>query len=396
MSDRELTKLLEKADEPVPEVFHHAMEATLASIAQGEQKGGHRGLPVPRRLWRTIVLVAALMMLTSVAVAAIAHQGVIAAFWGSEAAEGGASLIQRDVATKTVGPYVITVKEAAYDGASLYAMVSIRDTEMTEPLGKPEDYGLRPGYERAADHQVGADIPWPPDTWRVGSYTDGLWVGEEDVPMPGNSIDMAYASGEPGEMLYYHLYRLDTEEVHPTGKVEFTLPYGLRREYWPEEYTIRDEDGRLPVPKEFGISFTLDCDHLPGVEHLEPNLPHTVAGGMEVRCVRADYTPVRAYIKLKCEVPEEALATYTQWAGDGGDYSARDVVWSYAARLKPVDKNGQLLFAADVLENILDGAGESDIWITLPAREEWPEEVYLAPLSESSGLGLMEYSIRIR
>ncbi len=394
MSDRELARLLEKADEPVPEVFHHAMEATLASIAQDEQMKGHRGLPVPRRLWRTIALVAALMMLTSVAVAAIAHQGVIAAFWGSEAAEGGASLIQRDVATKTVGPYVITVKEAAYDGASLYALVSIRDTEMAEPLGKPEDYGLHPGYERAADHQTGADTPWPPDTWQVGSFTDGLWVGEEDVPMPGGSIDMAYASGEPGEMLYYHLYRLDTEGIHPTGKVEFTLPYGLRREYWPEEYNIRDEDGYLRVPREFGISFTLDCDHLPGVEHLEPNLPHALAGGLEVRCVRADYTPVRVYIKLTCEVTEEALATYTQWAG--AEHPAMDVVWSYASRLKPVDKDGQPLYEADALENILEGVGESDIWITLPAREEWPEEVYLAPLSESSGLGLMEYSIRIR
>lgn len=396
MSDRELARLLEKADEPVPEVFHHAMEATLASIAQGESTGGRRGFSVPRRLWRTVALVAALMMLTSVAVAAIAHQGVIAAFWGSEAGQGGASLIQRDVATKTVGPYVITVKEAAYDGASLYALVSIRDTEMTEPLGRPEDYGLRPGYERAADHQVGADTPWPPDTWQVGSYTDGLWVGEEDVSMPGGSIEMAYASGEPGEMLYYYLYRLDTEEIHPTGKVEFTLPFGLRRAYWPEEYNIRDEYGRLPVPREFGISFTLDCDHLPGVEHLKPNLTHTLASGMEVRCVRADYTPVRAYIKLTCEVTEEALAAYTQWAGDDGEYAAIDVVLSYASRLVPVDKNGQPIFEAHAIENILDGAGESDIWITLPAQEEWPEEVYLAPLSESSGSGLMEYSVRIR
>lgn len=89
MSDRELARLLKNADEPVPEVFHHAMEATLASIAKSEPNRGHRGLPVPRRLWRTVALAAALMMLTSVAVAAIAHQGVIAVVWGVGGCGGG-------------------------------------------------------------------------------------------------------------------------------------------------------------------------------------------------------------------------------------------------------------------------------------------------------------------
>ena len=144
----------------VPASFDQAMRLTLSAICEQErtekarQEGrGEKVIPFPntaqarrgrvhkRRM--LIALVAALVLIGSVALAAALRYNVFDMLLGGTP-EGAESFMQHDLASVTVGHVEVRVREAAYDGVTLYLLTSARDLTATECFGEYwEEGGFR-------------------------------------------------------------------------------------------------------------------------------------------------------------------------------------------------------------------------------------------------------------
>ena len=85
----------------------------------------------------------------------------------------------------------IAVKEAAYDGRSLYVLYSIRDRTVEHPLGEWDDQSgkrLLLDGEEASPGRTADQVGW---------WTDALWINVQDIGMPNLSSSQRYGSDVP-------------------------------------------------------------------------------------------------------------------------------------------------------------------------------------------------------
>ena len=177
-------RIREHAPEPTPQ-FTQAMEQALERIAREEEH------PSRRRLTRrqvAAVVVAALLNL-SMAVAVAWGRNVID-FFTMGAATGSRGMIQKNLGSAAYAHCDITIREAAYDGMSLYILYAVQDRDATQPLGMLDPYtGERYMEETRTPGMEADNVSW----WR----DEPLGIPWHGQPR-GNAVLPALAAGPAG------------------------------------------------------------------------------------------------------------------------------------------------------------------------------------------------------
>lgn len=389
-----MKKLHESMLPDVPQSFSLAMRTTLDAICEQEAKDMH---PVkrPRALkWRTLVaLVAAIALAASAALAAAIHYNVLDMLIGATPA-GMQDIIVHDVAGARVGDVEVNVREAAYDGVTLYLLISARDTTATQCLGETFDQsGIR--YIGENDQVPEAGRMW----------TDHFWIDGVDVGMPNLSSGQETGSDTPGELLYYTAYRLDQIDMFLTGEVRVTLPI-LAPPTEEERRALYDrEAGVMRVPETGVLSFTLDCTSSEQTATTYPRIHTTVEQSIDVWTERAVFSPLFTYLNIGYSVPKEALDAYIAEHGPGYTdengallfpHTEMDVIapWVFTD-LWLVDKEGKPVCEREqgVFVYGSEGYGSEEAYFRFPALTDTAQEIYLAPLVD--GVGDMKQAVRV-
>ena len=393
MKKREFVERLDAMIPQTPPCFHHALLQTLEEIAAEEKEGEEIIMtPVRKKSYTLAIVLAVVLLLAAVATAAtLLRHNVFEVTMGDVPSKGG-EMIQYDLAEETVGNFEIKIREAAYDGMSLYIAYSIRDLTAEEPMGVAEaEDGIR--YLSVEDAEKMAD-------WNVGWWWDNIWIDGEAIDMPSMSGGEETGSDTPGELLSYQQYRLDQEGVFLTGdRVEIALPIGERQTI---DAIVRDpESGQVLLPEKGMVTFYLDCSSRDEVVTATPNeVTHGEQWDAQVSSVV--YSPIQMYITLDWNVHENAMEAYIAENGDGyyidgekmWDYNGLDVCGGVIMSLELVKKDGTPVFASMRGYYGCGGCGPEEAWFTFPYLEEYPDEMFLAPVGENGAD--MTQAIRVR
>lgn len=383
MTELRFTRIMkDRAPEPTP-AFQWAMEQALDRIAREPARA-------PRRLTRRqmVAVVLAALLILSVAVAAALGRNVID-FFTMGTAPQSQGMIQKNLASVSYDHCDITIREAAYDGMTLYILYAVQDRDAVESLGTLDPYTGERYMEASLTPGMEADnVSW----WR-----DGLWIDGVDTDVPGMSRWEYRGTDTPGEMLCYQLWRLDQLEVYLSGSVEITLPLGERQPY---ESLAYDQQRRALAPEEGVMTFTLDASARDSVTVEHPGYRREI-GGVTVWVSEAVYTPVQTYLTVTYQVPQEVLDAYIaqrggQPEGERMQYMPMDLMtdWLYDAAL--VDGAGTPLQNPTVFVYGCEGISNTQAWFTFPAMTEFPSELYLAPMDYATGGYNLAKSIRVR
>lgn len=401
-----MRKLNESMLPDVPQSFDTAMRSTLEAICRQEEaekalehaRETRREETMPRLLPKRrilIALAAALMLVGSVALAAALHFNVFEALMGGTP-EGAEDFVQYDLASATVGDVEVRVREAAYDGVTLYLLTSARDLTATTCYGERyEDEGIFYRYLSGDD-----DIP---DIGRM--WTDNFWIDGQEVGMPAMSTSLEAGSDTPGEVLYYNHYRLDQwgeEGTFLDGEVRITLPIlepqNARDWVDQETKTMREPDRGV-------LEFTLDCSARHQTKTIYPNLETDLGDGVRAWVSRAILSPLFTYLTLEYDVPQSALDAYNAEHGPGytddeGNllypHTASDVISRTMWGLKLVDAQGNLITdeSSGIFTYGCDSVGDQNsTYIFAPISAD-VQEVYLAPMTAAGAD--MSRAVRIR
>jgi len=324
------------------------------------------------------------LALSTVAVAAALHWGVLEQLIGGDIQNEDA-VMQGELHQETVNGVVIRIKEAGYDGKTLWLTTSYTLPDVSEPFGDCGNGGV-PGEWDDLLH-----------AHHVGWWMDSMWINGQEVNMPGDSYSTMNGSDVSGELLVYEAWRLDNEGITLHGQTEIALPIGdtqsildYARADHPECYT---DDGTMRVPDQGIVAFTFTSDMVNvRTEHpcVKAELPLVTAQVSEVF-----YSPIMTYVTLGLEVNSDAMAAYVKEHGesvtltDPGNgqsfdytFSGMDVYDAWLSSLVLVDGDGQEVFT-DMPSGRgygLTGWGDAGAEILLPYRESWPDEMYLAPI----------------
>lgn len=403
MNREDLRTRLDAATPDVPVDFDAAMRRTLAGIVAEESA---KPAPHPRRMTRRLVLVLVLvtLLLASAAVAAI-HFNIFDTIYGRTPVNAD-KVMQGNLYQTTINDVEITVKEAGYDGRTLYLMYSYRMMDVDKLLGEYGDGKESEGaYIREEDLQLLYDH-------NVGWWVDHIWFDGQCMDMPNNSGGSTGGSPNPGEIVEYQYWRLDNENVVLNGEVEISLPIGERQpleDYRMKEHPEKfDDQGNMLLPDKGIVTFKLDTSDMRSrvVEthpNIEADLPELTA-----KVVDASYTPIMMYVTLEMNVKQEAMDAFIAENGDGyyneegvlmWPYGGMDVFnqWIYSLRL--VDGQGSEVFPNMREEHGYiygnNGCGNNWAEFLFPYAESYPEEMWLAPVDES-GKTDMSLGVRVK
>ena len=384
MKKNEFRNALKTSIPDASPLFGYTIRKTLARIAHSEaQKEGTASIKMIPSKRRTLTLaVAVLLLLAAVAAAAtLLARNVFDVTLGNTP-PNASSLTQYDLANETIGNAEITLKEAAYDGMSLYVLYSIRDVTATEPLGEmDEESGER--YLRQEDYEH-------LETLDVGWWWDNLWIDGKMIDMPQMSGGHELPGEENGEILYYMQYRLDQENVYLDGTdVEIALPIGKRQRM---DILVTDPETRMiEKPQKGMLTFRMNCSDRAQVTAEEPNFPME-GPHWRARVSNVVYSPIQMYITLDWAVRPEVLEAYIAENGDGyyengikyWDYDGLEVCGDEIMNLVLTDEAGNPVF-----ENMqgfygCGGAGNTRAWYTFPYAKQYPDPMYLMPATDGT------------
>lgn len=374
----------------VPQGFDQSMRRAFAQIhSECAQK------PPVRRARRlsfgTALLIALLLAAIAVAATLLSHS-VFEMTMGATP-ENGARITQYNLAKQSFGECDVEIREAAYDGMSLYVVYSIRDRSADGLLGEADENGVR--------YLGGTSMP-AMERDDIGWWCDHLWIDGKSVDMPNMSGGETIGGDANGEILYYMMYRLDQVDLYLDGKsVEIAMPIGKRQAL--DSLVYHEETGLLDMPKAGLIAFRLDCSLREGVTTERPNIVLD-APDFTAKVSEAVYTPIQLYLTLDTQVKPAAMDAFIAENGEGfydeqgkllWPYTGLDVIESWSMNLALVDAAGKPVF--ERMEGFYgcQGAGAERAWYTFPYREDYPREMYLAPTLPVGGAD-MTRAVRVR
>ena len=358
-----------------------------------------------KRLWAAVLALA--MILTASACAEYDLVSLIREQTEGDVPESAEALIQKDVYHETVNNVEITVREAAYDGRSLFLVYSFRMTDVDHPLGltAADYYGDELPEGTDPDEYVYSLVEDAEDLLEehnVGWWIDDIWFnGKPMNDMPGGSGQFVTGTGVPGELVECDIWRLDNLDITLAGRVQISLPIGDKQDYMnyyghEEKY---DEDGLLKVPEEGMVTFEFDAmDYASAVRVFRPEA-ETVLPDVTVKVSEAAFSPVMTYIKLELAVNPDALDAFIAENGEGARDEDGEIVWPYG----PMDVFGEWLESIQLTDG--DGTilfpdnfgpmeyGDESAEFVLPYLETFPEALYLAPVGDD---GVADLSLAIR
>ncbi len=351
------------------------------------------GKPImKRKLSVAFVCVIVLTLAACTALAAsLLNRNVLEVFV-DDVSQSTSKYIQKNLASEKFEHCVVEVKEAAYDGMSLYILYSIRDRNATELLGKIS--------EKTGQRVLDSETFPAMEEDQVGWWYDGLWIDGKFVNIPSDTIFDIVAGENPGEMLFYQMYRLDRDNIFLSGEqVEIALPIGKAQ---PFDTLTRDVDGNALVPAEGVLTFTLNAQNgLNSTFTEQPQFTPTAVETVTASTQRADYTPLQTYITLALEVNPAAKAAFIQEHGEGATDENGQIIYYYddlfvfdgwLMSLNLVDENGQVIFPN--VSHALNSHGNTFAQFIYPTLETIPEKLYLAPVTD--GQANMAEAVRVR
>ncbi len=364
-------------------------------LAQRVRNNAQSAPEKKQRVSAVLILLLALIF-AGVAAAAAIRWGAFDKLLGGNVPNAG-EVMQGYLHQETVNGVEITIKEAGYDGRTLWLTTSYRMPDMTEPLGRRGDEGWPAEWDALLQAH------------NVGWWMDAMWINGKEVSMPGGSYSVWDGSDVPGELLVHEAWRLDNEGVELQGPTSIALPIGDRqsvRNFTKAEHPeLYQADGTRRQPEKGVVSFSFTPNEV-GIltEHpcIQAVLPLVTAQVSDV-C----YSPIMTYVTMALEVSPEAMEAFVQEHGsamtltDEGnglsfvyEYSAMDVFGQWVCSLALVDGVGNEVFPALPDGYGLDGYGDTRAEWLFPYREHWPEEMYLAPMQD--GKADMQLAVRVR
>ncbi len=384
MNKKEIRRQIEQITPDVPGAFHEAMEGTLGLICRQEAAiRSANGINFNRKSFkrRTLIIVmAAVLLAATAAIAAGLHYGLFDTLLGT-GRDNAEAFIQRDLAKVSFNECDVEVKEAAYDGISLYLVYSVRDRAAKEPVGVYDDTIKRWIADESSLPAMQRD--------GIGWWTDSIWINGKGIDMPNMSGGDTMGSETPGELLFYQLYRLDQENVYLDGKVEISLPIGGRQPL--DSLVIHKDLKSIELPKKGMVTFTLDTSVRDHIVITHPNeekdLPEMTAKVSEV-----NYTPLNLYITMDYTLKPDANIA------ENGDANAQSY-WGdrgidYALKLDLVDSSGKPVYETTQGFSGCQGAGQGKAWFMYPALAAYPGEMFLAPVEDD--IADMSLAVRVK
>ena len=374
----------------VPQGFETAMHRAFSQIHQQETES-----PTLRRYARRLSFgtVALIVLLGAVAYAA-QHWNLFDALnvLTGSAPSTADDVMQGDLFKTTINNVEISVKEAGYDGKTLFVQYSYRMLDVDTPFGTSE--GLT---------ELGAEAMEPVYEHDVGWWTDHLWIDGQCLDMASDSGSVTSGSSVAGEIIKTEYWRLDNIDVALSGKVEVSLPIGERQTtyYIKEHPEYYDANGNMLLPDKGIVTFTLDAsDMLSRVRVEHPNVP--VKGeNVTAQCSEVCYSPMLTYITLKLEGDPEAIAAYKAENGEGfysedgttmlWEYGGVEVFIDWVNSLALVDGKGEQIFPD---QSGYNGCGSEWAEFVYPYIENMPEELWLAPID--GGNADMTQAIKVK
>lgn len=390
----EYAKAIDGAIPVTPLNVRLAMQQALEDIAdKNPVLSAEKRKPVLHKRRVFILVPAAALLIAATAVAATQwHIFDTLSFLTGTQPQTADQLMQGNLAETTVNGVEITVREAGYDGKTLFVQYAYRmeDVDYT--------FGENPGDE------ISAEAFQLPEQYNVGWWIDSLWIDGKCVTMPANSGAVTTAGEAAGEIVQTEYWRLDNENITLSGKVDIALPIGecqplenYQRQKHPEMY---GEDGTLLLPKEGMVSFTLDTADILSKVHTEhPNVP-VQGDNVIAQCSEVCYSPLMTYITLQLEGDADAIAAYKAENGDGfygsdgsllWEYGGADVFGAWVCSLALVDGTGTVLFPD---QSGYNGCGNEWAEFVYPYIEIVPDELYMAPVE--NGVADMEQAIKVK
>lgn len=405
MKKREYAAMIDRMIPETPPEFKQAMARSLNDIAQSEpMKAINKAKPTfGKRRALAMALVAALLLATVALAASQWHIFDVLSFLTGASPKNADQVMQGDLLKTTVNGVEIAVKEAGYDGKTLFIQYSYRMPDVTAPLGMFADE-----YKGSADYGtegIGEEELQLLYDRGVGWWIDHLWINGQGVDMPANSGASIGGSPIPGEIVQSEYWRLDNENVQLSGKAVISLPIGQRQPL--SDYTLKDhperydENKMLKLPEQGIVTFTLDTgDTLSRVTYAYPNVP-AKSQNVTAQVSEVCYSPLMTYITLKLEGDADAIAAYKAENGDGfyaedgktllWAYGGMEVFGDWVTSLALVDGEGRELFPDTYGNN-----GYSSDWaeFVYPAIEDPPGELYLAPFA--GGAADMTQAVKVK
>lgn len=384
---------LNRSVPPMPESFDRAMRQTLDAIVAQEaeeiyparKRAEHRPAHAQHRANRAarrwvVYLLAAILLLGAVAFAASQLRRNVFEVTLNANPQNAAQLIQYDLAKESFNECDIEIRQAAYDGMTLYLVYSVRDRAATELLGELDpDTGVRYVYDETMPAMERDNIGW---------WIDSLWINGQSVNMPAGSAQWVEGGEEPGELLFYQTWCLDQEDIFLSGKrEEISLPIGERQ---PRESLVIDREAHtIEKPKAGLVTFYLDCSSRDGVTVTHPNEWKDL-GDFAAAARDVTFSPIQLYITLDLKINPDSLAAYIEENGEGVRDEAGNLImpydgtelasdWIYSLQL--VDASGTPVDfgAADNGYFGCQAFSATEALFTFPALDSYPAEMYLAP-----------------
>ncbi|MEG0864059.1 MAG: hypothetical protein RSI32_06225 [Clostridia bacterium] len=379
----------------VPQGFELAMRRAFAQIHQQEAQATPPRRYARRLSFGTVALIVLLLAAIAVAATLLTHN-VFDITMGATP-KNAAGITKYNLVKQSFSHCDIEVKEAAYDGMSLYIVYSIRDRNATELLGEVDEAGIR----RPSDEgMIAMETAMAEDN--IGWWRDNLWIDGKAVSMPAMSGGDTIAGEEPGELLFYMMYRLDQEKLYLNGTdVEIAMPIGENQPF--ESLAQSAETGQLEKPNDGLITFHLDCSIRSDVASTAPNVAVDLHD-MTAKVSEAVYSPIQMYVTVDAQAKQDAMDAYIAKHGEGyvdeqgrmlWKYSGLDIIEPWVSILQLVDHEGKPVF--DSMDGFYgyQGASKNQAWYTFPYMESYPDEMWLAPMDDK-GMPDMATALKVK
>lgn len=398
MKQNEFCRRLTNVTPEVPEHFSRRLDLTLEKLASQEQMKkeprmnyflGASGLF--GRHASVILTVCFLLMTTAIAYAAIQwHMFDSLSFLiGKGMPKNAEKVLQSNLYQETINDVEITVREAAYDGRTLFLQYSYRMLDVDHPFDKE---GLQESdIQLLKDHHVG---------W----WIDSIWFNGIPMDIQENSGGVYCGSDVPGEIIVTDYCRMDNSNFPLTGPIQISLPIGDRqnlseynRKSHPEKYFA---NGRLKLPQKGIVTFTYNAnDILSQIVTVHPN-QEAILPLLTAKVTETVFTPLLTYISMDLQVSADAMERFIQDNGPGYKdqngtvifpYGGMDVFDAWIMSLELVDQEGTLLFPDHRGQN---GFGNETAEFLYPALNPIPDELFLAPTQD--GKADMTQAVRVK
>ena len=329
---------------------------------------------------------------------------------GSSAAENADQVMQRDLYTGSVNGMEFTLREAGYDGRTLFLRCGYRIPDVTTAFGvtaaevygeylpagmKPESFveGLR---DEGNEFLQANGIGW---------WCDQFWIDGNGVPLAVGAKQSVSGSSQPGEIIETDFLPLGKLGIFLNGTVRISLPVGAGPdrtgsdpETHPEMY---DADGFLKLPEKGVITFELDTkDILSQVRTFHPER-ETDLPGFTAKVGEAAFTPFLTYITVDLALNPGAMEAFIAKNGEGetdenGDiiirYGPIDITTPWLESLRLVDGNGTVLFPE---QGGLEEQDEQKAEFVYSGIETLPDALYLAPVDEATGKADLDRAVPV-